>query len=643
MSNLNRDCFDSICRVCTSQLNGTQAKSIFDIFVSASKTLEFCLRIRVDKDEADLPKHVCDPCVTKLQDFESFRKSCSEQQSKLRQCLASSSTNDDSKKNGDDAIKEEADKPMTDEDDSDDDEDDDEDANKTTSTDALDTSDDKSGTEGDANKLPELSDPTPEDYVLMKEESFQLNPAQQSSILGDYLVEFSKSNGTKKPPDDNKDRDLMEIQKLRKEILPPMWDVFEKASSTSEAGMINVTHRRYIVAKNAFPCSLCGECFEFDQGKSRVLSESRDEKNKLYDCHVCGKVFPRRGSWRRHLSTHENIKPYVCRVCWTGFNLKEHLRDHLSTHGTSRPFSCDSCKKQFVRNEHLARHKLCSPSCSTELASPLFETVFNPGIDVVRPFQCDVCNQGFVRKEHLVRHRKRAHDLDPPEGAEAKPFSCSVCSKTFTRREHLRRHQQIHARELLQSSMDMAALTGLNMGPELPFPASLMPEISLSTPGSAGSGNSSPSVKKEGDDVSDADAMEVDVDPSTSSPQLNRVSPSALAAVSATLAGIPVAVREKLMRPIVPRERPPKPIPKCDVCHKVFSRRSHLLRHLKRLHNIDPPPTVRGRHLRPEDENHNKQQQYECVTCGEAFTESEKLNQHMETHGNTIMNNFNWM
>ncbi|KAL1457189.1 hypothetical protein WDU94_001847 [Cyamophila willieti] len=429
----------------------------------------------------------------------------------------------------------------------------------------------------------------------------------------------------------------MEIQKLRKEILPPMWDVFEKASSTSEAGMINVTHRRYIVAKNAFPCSLCGECFEFDQGKSRVSSESRDEKNKLYDCHVCGKVFPRRGSWRRHLSTHENIKPYVCRVCWTGFNLKEHLRDHLSTHGTSRPFSCDSCKKQFVRNEHLARHKLCSPSCSGELASPLFETVFNPGIDVVRPFQCDVCNQGFVRKEHLVRHRKRAHDLDPPEGAEAKPFSCSVCSKTFTRREHLRRHQQIHARELLQSSMDMAALTGLSMGAEIQFPASLMPEISLSTP--TGSGNSSPSVKKEGDDVSDADAMEVDADPSTSSPQMNRGSPSVLAA--ATLAGIPVAVREKLMRPIVPRERPPKPIPKCDVCQKVFSRRSHLLRHLKRLHNIDPPPSSRGRTLRPEDENHNKN--YECVTCGESFTESEKLNQHMETHGNTIMNNFIWM
>ncbi|KAI5701749.1 hypothetical protein M8J75_012913 [Diaphorina citri] len=604
MSDLTKENFDSICRVCTSDLNGNQAKSIFDIFVTASKTLEFCLRTRLDKDEAELPKHLCDVCVQKLLEFETFRKSC----------------------NGDEAEGQDGgDKFGSEDEDDDDDDEEDMDEDK-----PLDTSV-ESGS-GDGKQLPELSDPTPDDYVLMREEAFQLNPAQQSSILADYLVEFSKQNGSKKPPEDPKDRDLMEIQKLRKEILPPMWDVFEKAAANDQ-GMINVTHRRYIVAKNAFPCSLCGECFEFDQGKSR-LSDS-DEKNKLYDCHVCGKVFPRRGSWRRHLSTHENIKPYVCRVCWTGFNLKDHLREHLSTHGTSRPFSCDSCKKQFVRNEHLARHKLCSPSCSGELASPLF------GIDVVRPFQCDVCNQGFVRKEHLVRHRKRAHDLDPPEGAEAKPFSCSVCGKTFTRREHLRRHQQIHARELLQSSMDMSALTGLaGMGGELQMPlfaASLMPEISMS---SGGSGNSSPRVKKEGDDGSE-DPMEVELPPpEASSSPLNR--PAAPAALTA-LGGIPLAVREKLMRPVIPRERPPKPIPKCDVCKKVFSRRSHLLRHLKRLHNIDPPPSSRGRHLRPDDENHNKQQQYECVTCGEAFTESEKLNQHMETHGNTIMNNFIWM
>ncbi|KAI5699178.1 hypothetical protein M8J76_016075 [Diaphorina citri] len=494
----------------------------------------------MDKDEAELPKHLCDVCVQKLLEFETFRKSCVDQQIKLRKCLNTSD------KNGDEAEGQDGgDKFGSEDEDDDDDDEEDMDEDK-----PLDTSV-ESGS-GDGKQLPELSDPTPDDYVLMREEAFQLNPAQQ-----------------------------------------------------------------YIVAKNAFPCSLCGECFEFDQGKSR-LSDS-DEKNKLYDCHVCGKVFPRRGSWRRHLSTHENIKPYVCR---------DHLREHLSTHGTSRPFSCDSCKKQFVRNEHLARHKLCSPSCSGELAS----------IDVVRPFQCDVCNQGFVRKEHLVRHRKRAHDLDPPEGAEAKPFSCSVCGKTFTRREHLRRHQQIHARELLQSSMDMSALTGLaGMGGELQMPlfaASLMPEISMS---SGGSGNSSPRVKKEGDDGSE-DPMEVELPPpEASSSPLNR--PAAPAALTA-LGGIPLAVREKLMRPVIPRERPPKPIPKCDVCKKVFSRRSHLLRHLKRLHNIDPPP---GRHLRPDDENHNKQQQYECVTCGEAFTESEKLNQHMETHGNTIMNNFIWM
>lgn len=454
---------------------------------------------------------------------------------------------------------------------------------------------------------------------------------------------------------------------------------------------MTVTHRRYIINKGAFPCSLCGECFEFDQGKRR--DDFTEEKSKLYDCLTCGKVFPRRSSWKRHQSTHEDVKPFVCRLCNKGFNRKEHLSRHLLSHGSVRPYSCNVCGKQFVRKEHLTRHQLCNPACAVPVDS------------VLRPFGCDVCSQGFVRKEHLIRHRKRAHDLDPPEGeAEPKPFTCNVCTKTFTRREHLKRHQLIHQRDFTAS-----ALSNLTVGARLFGGANskddsfqevsifqttpLLPEITLSeVSGTADS--ESPSINHLFD--GNANNENNDEHGDESGPQFG------------TAADEDVEMEDDADEPL-----PPIPVLEmntntnvtptvvditksntfCNVCFKNFSRRSHLLRHMKRIHSMQLPPSSR-RKTQPQvtpqpksgDENGNSldpapvpapveqiykcqlcgkvftrrshlerheknihqldkeaNQPYECVTCGETFIQSKLLDKHMQVHGNTVPENYVWM
>lgn len=50
----------------------------------------------------------------------------------------------------------------------------------------------------------------------------------KSGHLGDHLVEFNNNS-------DLRDRDVVEIQRVRQELLPPMWDVYEK-SSPNESG-----------------------------------------------------------------------------------------------------------------------------------------------------------------------------------------------------------------------------------------------------------------------------------------------------------------------------------------------------------------------------------------------------------------------
>jgi hypothetical protein len=72
------------------------------------------------------------------------------------------------------------------------------------------------------------------------------------------------------------DKDILLALRRKREILPPMWDVFEKGALSS--GRENsdarnnklayaVTRRRYIISKGAFPCSLCKRCFRVNQGE----------------------------------------------------------------------------------------------------------------------------------------------------------------------------------------------------------------------------------------------------------------------------------------------------------------------------------------------------------------------------------------
>lgn len=483
---------------------------------------------------------------------------------------------------------------------------------------------------------------------------------------------------------------------------------------------VTVTHRRYIINKGAFPCSLCGDCFEFDQGKRR--DDFTEEKSKLYDCLTCGKVFPRRSSWKRHQSTHEDIKPFVCRLCNKGFNRKEHLTRHLLSHGSIRPYSCSNCGKQFVRKEHLTRHQMCNVACAV------------PADNVLRPFACDVCSQGFVRKEHLFRHRKRAHDLDPPEGeSEPKPFTCNVCTKTFTRREHLKRHQLIHQRDFTASALSTLTVGGprvFSANASNPskgddqyhsevsiFPSTpLLPEITLSEVLSsatrAGSCESDPvtlnhtyngsqSKDKTNDGDENAaddcnlnhygggeDDMEMEEDADEPLPPIPVLEMNTNA-VNVTPSVVDITKSNTF----------------CNVCFKNFSRRSHLLRHMKRIHSMQLPPSSRRRSQQQQlqqvqvqqttkssgDENGNSltdstinavqqttatdqtfkcqlcgkifsrrshlerheknvhqlnkeaNQPYECVTCGETFIQSKLLDKHMQVHGNTVPQNYVWL
>lgn len=58
-----------------------------------------------------------------------------------------------------------------------------------------------------------------------------------TGVLGDYLIEY---NNSKKLPNDltSTDKDIVDNLRIRREVLPSMWDVFEKTIEKLKTGKI---------------------------------------------------------------------------------------------------------------------------------------------------------------------------------------------------------------------------------------------------------------------------------------------------------------------------------------------------------------------------------------------------------------------
>lgn len=88
------------------------------------------------------------------------------------------------------------------------------------------------------------------------------NRGATSSILADYLIEFSNSKSVE---NDLKDKDILESQRLRREVLPPMWDVYEKSVSEKE---------NLLFGKNIFQALISEILVSFVLHQFGIFSES---------------------------------------------------------------------------------------------------------------------------------------------------------------------------------------------------------------------------------------------------------------------------------------------------------------------------------------------------------------------------------
>lgn len=162
-------------------------------------------------------------------------------------------------------------------------------------------------------------------------------------------------------------------------------------------------------------CQVCGRRFKLP-GTLRQHEKIHTDRERLYLCDVCCKMFLTSKQLQIHLRTHTNEKPYHCGECGKGFTTKGLLTIHMRVHTGETPYRCPDCGWSFKRKLNLDDHMKVHSGH--------------------KPFVCGICGKACARKTYLTVHM-RTHNGE-------RPYKCTLCEKAFTQSHCLKTHMKSH-------------------------------------------------------------------------------------------------------------------------------------------------------------------------------------------------------
>lgn len=166
--------------------------------------------------------------------------------------------------------------------------------------------------------------------------------------------------------------------------------------------------------KNLFQSSTYPETFRHKNRLKKHKKTAPDKRDSNRICSICGKLFSRPGSLKRHMDTHDSPR-FSCQYCNQVFIRYSYLEQHEQRHSGDKKFRCDICSSAFQRKQHLQRHM----------------QVHEEG----REKKCEECGRVFVGKKALLCHKRGEH-------GKGTLYRCVTCREDFLRRELLEKHQR---------------------------------------------------------------------------------------------------------------------------------------------------------------------------------------------------------
>ncbi|XP_018334364.1 zinc finger protein 260 [Agrilus planipennis] len=169
---------------------------------------------------------------------------------------------------------------------------------------------------------------------------------------------------------------------------------------------------------------------------------SKPQQKRRHLCKECGKSFSRKDFLSFHKkSAHNKGKPvtkrHLCVYCGKSFDYASNFLIHVRRHTGDLPYKCKECKKAFPRYHDLKCHErqhsgekpyLCS-FCGKSFGLQYKLTRHLRVHTGEKPYKCDVCMSSFAQSNDLVNHAKRTHS-----------YACIDCPARFVMRISLEKH-----------------------------------------------------------------------------------------------------------------------------------------------------------------------------------------------------------
>ena len=216
--------------------------------------------------------------------------------------------------------------------------------------------------------------------------------------------------------------------------------------------------------KTPFKCDKCGDCGVGQQRLYNHMKKHREEKLKIYKCHLCPFEEQNLVTFQKHAELHtvEPEKPEkskYCEPCGKAIFTENYFDHYMKAHvqETDQLFTCIQCDFKFTRKNLLVDHEnsvhdekehrsiletlaILKEQVTDVQAKETFgqiteETEFNAAKS--QQIQCEVCQKSMT-KPSLQRHMKTIHS------ARGKKWYCQDCGKCLQTKSRLTQHQFAH-------------------------------------------------------------------------------------------------------------------------------------------------------------------------------------------------------
>ena len=223
--------------------------------------------------------------------------------------------------------------------------------------------------------------------------------------------------------------------------------------------------------KTPFKCDKCGDCGVGQQRLYNHMKKHREEKLKIYKCHLCPFEEQNLSIFQKHAELHtvEPEKPdeksKYCEPCGKAIFTENYFDHYMKAHvqETDQLFTCIQCDFKFTRKNLLVDHEntvhddkghrsiletlaILKEQVTDVQAKQTFRKINEQRTNLLEETElsaekshqeCDICHK-FMTKPSLQRHMKTIH------GAWGKKWYCQDCGKCLQTKSRLKQHQFVH-------------------------------------------------------------------------------------------------------------------------------------------------------------------------------------------------------